>query len=60
MPTLNWIEKDKVINHNQDVPYKVLVQYYTYSNGSETDTFVRENKMIYGDNLEALKSLLPQ
>ena len=60
MPTLNWIGKDKVINHHQDVPYKVLEQQYTYSNGSETDTFVSENKIIHGDNLEALKSLLPQ
>lgn len=60
MPTLNWIGKDKVINHHQDVPYKVLEQQYTYSNGSETDTFDSENKIIHGDNLEALKSLLPQ
>lgn len=60
MPTLNWIGKDKVINHHQDVPYKVLEQQYTYSNGSETNTFVSENKIIHGDNLEALKSLLPQ
>lgn len=60
MPTLNWIGKDKVINHHQDVPYKVLEQQYTYSNGSETDAFVSENKIIHGDNLEALKSLLPQ
>ena len=59
MPTLNWIGKDKVINHHQEVPYKVLEKQYTYSNGSETDTFVSENKIIHGDNLEALKSLLP-
>ena len=25
MPTLDWIGKDKVINHHKDVPYKVLV-----------------------------------
>ena len=24
MPTLNWIGKDKIINHHQEVPYKVL------------------------------------
>lgn len=60
MPTLNWIGKDKVINHHQDVPYKVLEQQYTYSTGSETGAFVSENKIIHGDNLEALKSLLPQ
>ena len=34
MPTLNWIGKDKVINHHQDVSYKVLELQYTYCNGS--------------------------
>ena len=24
MPTLDWIGKDKVINHHKDVPYKYL------------------------------------
>lgn len=24
MPTLEWIGKDKVINHHMEVPYKVL------------------------------------
>ncbi len=24
MPTLDWIGKDKVINHHMDVPYRVL------------------------------------
>ncbi|WIV13670.1 hypothetical protein [Proteiniborus sp. MB09-C3] len=27
MPTLNWIGKEKVINHHLDVPYRVLDQY---------------------------------
>lgn len=55
MPTLNWIGKDKVINHHLDVPYRVLEKQYTYN--SDTDS---ENKIIHGDNLEALKSLLPE
>lgn len=59
MPTLNWIGKEKVINHHQEVPYKVLEKQYTYSNGKEVDT-TSENKIIHGDNLEALKSLLPE
>lgn len=54
MPTLNWIGKDKVINHHQDVPYKILEHQYTF--GSD----ISENKIIHGDNLEALKSLLPE
>jgi len=58
MPTLNWIGKEKVINHHQDVPYRILEKQYTYANGKETKT--SENKIIHGDNLEALKSLLPE
>lgn len=54
MPTLDWIGKDKVVNHHLDVPYKVLEKRYTY-NADES-----ENMIIHGDNLEALKSLLPQ
>lgn len=53
MPTLDWIGKDKVINHHMDVPYRVLDAQYTF--GEDTG-----NMIIHGDNLEALKSLLPQ
>lgn len=53
MPTLDWIGKDKVINHHMDVPYRVLDPQYTH--GEDTG-----NMIIHGDNLEALKSLLPQ
>ena len=60
MPTLHWIGKDKVINHHQDVPYKVLDKQYTYKNGEESQETTSENKIIHGDNLEALKSLLPE
>ena len=37
MPTLNWIGKDKVVNHHQDVPFKVLEQKYglTAENGNK-------------------------
>lgn len=60
MPTLNWIGKEKVINHHQDVPYRILEKQYTYSNGKEDNSTTSENKIIHGDNLEALKSLLPE
>lgn len=53
MPTLDWIGKDKVVNHHMDVPYRVLEKKYTY--GEDSD-----NMIIHGDNLSALKSLLPQ
>lgn len=54
MPTLEWIGKSKVINHHQEVPYRVLNKKYTF-NAKDSD-----NKIIHGDNLLALKSLLPQ
>lgn len=54
MPTLHWIGKDKVINHHLDVPYRILKKQYTYNAEAS------ENKIIHGDNLEALKSLLPE
>ncbi|TDW96573.1 site-specific DNA-methyltransferase [Dinghuibacter silviterrae] len=61
MPTLNWIGKDKVINHHMDVPYKVLEHSYGFDNGLQSETETKSgNKIIHGDNLEALKSLLPE
>lgn len=60
MPTLHWIGKDKVINHHQDVPFRILEKQYTFSNGEQSPDGVSENKIIHGDNLEALKSLLPE
>ena len=54
MPTLEWIGKDKVINHHQEVPYRLFDRKYTY--GVQDS----ENMIIHGDNLLALKSLLPQ
>jgi adenine-specific DNA-methyltransferase len=61
MPTLNWIGKEKVINHHQDVPYKILEPQYGFTDGVEqTQPNNSGNKIIHGDNLEALKSLLPE
>ncbi len=53
MPTLDFIGKDKVVSHHLDVPYRILEKKYNYGNDSE-------NMIIHGDNLEALKSLLPK
>ena len=55
MPTLNWIGKDKVLTHHTEVPYRVLDRKYTFG-----DTPDSGNMIIHGDNLEALKSLLPR
>ncbi|MEI7421712.1 MAG: site-specific DNA-methyltransferase [Prolixibacteraceae bacterium] len=61
MPTLNWIGKDKVINHHIDVPFKVLEHTYGFDNGAQTTAETNSgNKIIHGDNLEALKALLPE
>lgn len=55
MPTLNWIGKEKVVTHHLDVPYRVLNRKYTFGDTSDSG-----NMIIHGDNLEALKALLPQ
>jgi hypothetical protein len=62
MPTLNWIGKEKVVSHHQDVPYRVLEHKYgfTADKGEQTEPTNSGNKIIQGDNLEALKSLLPE
>ncbi len=61
MPILNWIGKEKVINHHLDVPYKVLERKYDfYDDEQYIEEKYYENKIIRGDNLEALKALLPQ
>ena len=61
MPTLEWIGKDKVINHHLDVPYRVLERKYSYDEaGQHDEDNGSENMIIYGDNLDALKSLLPR
>ncbi len=57
MPTLNWIGKDKVVNHHLDVPFCTLEKQYTYASEGRNDG---GNMIIHGDNLYALKALLPQ
>ena len=61
MPTLEWIGKDKVVNHHQKVPYRVLERRYSYDEaGQHDEDNGSENMIIRGDNLEALKALLPR
>ena len=52
MPSLNWIGKDEVAKHNP--PYHTLEKKYT-ENAKNSD-----NMIIRGDNLLALKALLPK
>ena len=61
MPTLEWIGKEKVINHHQEVPFRVLERQYSFDKfGIHKEDNRSENKIIHGDNLEALKALLPE
>jgi len=55
MPTLNWIGKEAVINHHRQVPYHLLRCDNSLSCG-EPDS---GNLLVEGDNLLALKALLP-
>lgn len=54
MPVLNWIGKDKVVNHDKELPFRVLKPVKELSVGDDS-----ENLLIEGDNLEALKALMP-
>ena len=61
MPTLEWIGKDKVVNHHLEVPFRVLERKYSFDeNGQHDEDNGSENMIIRGDNLEALKALLPR
>jgi len=54
MPTLNWIGKDAVINHDKEVPFRLLKKVKSASVGNNS-----QNLILHGDNLEALKALTP-
>ena len=61
MPTLDWIGKSKVVNHHQEVPYRVLERRYSFdADGKREADNGSGNMIIRGDNLEALKALLPR
>lgn len=59
MPNLEWMGKDKVIDHYRKVPYRVLKKIDSKS-VEASDGTDHGNKVIQGDNLESLKSLLPE
>ena len=55
MPTLNWIGKEAVVNHHHDVPFHLLRDVPELSVGAPG----AGNLIVQGDNLVALKALLP-
>lgn len=60
MPTLTWVGKDKVVNHHLDVPFRVLQRESHFDAPDGTPANSTDNRIIHGDNLAALKSLLPE
>lgn len=54
MPILEWLGKNEAIRVADKIPYRVLKVNEELSYGEKT-----ENMIIKGDNLEALKALLP-
>ncbi|MBM3859493.1 MAG: site-specific DNA-methyltransferase [Verrucomicrobia bacterium] len=55
MPTLNWIGKEAVVNHHHKVPFHLLKDVPDLSVGDPGSG----NLIVQGDNLVALKALLP-
>jgi adenine-specific DNA-methyltransferase len=55
LPELNWIGKQHVVNHAEEVPFRLLRKEPDSSEGIADSG----NMILHGDNLEALKALLP-
>lgn len=55
MPTLDWIGKKAVVMHHLEVPYRLLRCEGGLSAGAPGNG----NLLVHGDNLDALKALLP-
>ncbi|MEW6554358.1 MAG: site-specific DNA-methyltransferase [Actinomycetota bacterium] len=55
MPALDWIGKKAVVNHHREVPYHLLRYEEELSAGNPESG----NLLVQGDNLIALKALLP-
>lgn len=55
MPTLDWIGKKAVENHHNEIPFRLLKCDKNLSVGNPEEG----NLIVQGDNLHALKALLP-
>jgi adenine-specific DNA-methyltransferase len=56
MPALNWLGKDKILSHHLDVPLRSLKMVSSFGDPEAA----AKNSVIHGDNLLALKALLPE
>ena len=55
MPILNWLGRDEALKTANKTPYRLLEEVPELGYGDKT----KENMIVQGDNLEALKALLP-
>jgi adenine-specific DNA-methyltransferase len=55
MPILNWLDREKDVKAVDNVPYRLLEQVDEFCYGDVASS----NMLIQGDNLDALKALLP-
>lgn len=55
MPFLDWINKNQAKQHSRDVPYHLLKHQLSYGDSNSA----RNNMLIQGDKLLALKALMP-
>ncbi|MBK6896501.1 MAG: site-specific DNA-methyltransferase [Alphaproteobacteria bacterium] len=55
MPILDWLDRDRDVRAAESVPYRLLESVESLSCGDPA----APNMLIQGDNLEALKALLP-
>ena len=56
MPTLDWLHRAAAFSVADQVPYRLLETVSHHGSGDEKST---DNLLIHGDNLEALKALMP-
>ena len=56
MPTLDWLHRAAAFSVANQVPYRLLETVSHHGSGDEKST---DNLLIHGDNLEALKALMP-
>ncbi len=57
MPTLNWIGKEAVVRHHKEVPFRLLEPDEKVGAGGTANG---GDLIVQGDNLDALKALLPR
>ena len=55
MPFLDWVNKNQAVQTSDEVPYHLLQHQKSYGDTDEA----ADNLIIQGDNLQALKALLP-